>query len=118
MDYGKQVHGLLSGADSNAPQSGGALPSGLLSSPSLPQAQAAPSGVGAISAASKSSSLDLAVRLANDPTPQMAMKIAAQLHASGNPQAERFADMLQQLGGDPKALKQLADNVIDHLTAQ
>ena len=59
--------------------------------------------------------LQMAQQLAQNPTPQVAQQIIAQLHQSGNPEAAQFEQMIQQTGGDPAALKQLADAIVQKL---
>lgn len=87
---------------------------GLLSS--MPQQQAGqgllagpPQGKGGIA---------LAMKLSQSPTPETAQAILSQLRAENNPEADKFTAMIEQTGGDPKALKQLADAIVAKLSAQ
>ncbi|NHZ97476.1 hypothetical protein [Massilia sp. CCM 8734] len=95
------MSGLL-GMFAPQPQQGG----GLLGAMSAAAPQA-PQGGG--------NGLQMAKQLAQNPTPEVAQQIIAQLQQSGNPEAAQFEQMIQKTGGDPAALKQLADAIVQKL---
>lgn len=64
----------------------------------------------------QSQGLQMAQQLAQNPTPEMAQKIIAQLKASDNPEADQLEQILTQVINDPEKIKQVADFVIDHLS--
>ena len=59
--------------------------------------------------------LQMAMQLAQNPTMEMAQQIIAQLKQMGNPEAAKFEELIQQTGGDPALLKQLADAIVQKL---
>jgi hypothetical protein len=62
--------------------------------------------------------LRMAQQLSQNPTPQMAQQIIAQLHQMGNPEAARFEQMIGQVMNNPQALKHLADTIAQKLGGQ
>lgn len=96
--------GLLNmGAPDTMTQPQGAQ--GLLGGGSAPQAPQSGRGI------------QLATQLAQNPTQQMAQQIIAQLRQSGSPEADQLDQILQKTGGDPVKIKQIAEFVIQHLSA-
>lgn len=77
--------------------------------------QGAPAPAAPAAAGGAQNGLRMAQQLAQNPTPQMAQQIIAQLHQMGNPEAKQFEQMLGQVMNDPQALKQLADAVVQKL---
>ena len=98
--------GLLDAMQPQAQQPQGGL-LGAMAGAGGGQAAAQPQGGG--------NGLQLAMQLAQNPTPQMAQQIIMQLKQSGNPEAAQFEQAIQQTGGDPELLKQLADAIIAKL---
>lgn len=96
--------GLLDGMQQKQPMQSGLL-GGLGGQP-----QQAPQGGG--------DGLQMAQQLAQNPTPQMAQQIVAKMRQSGMPEADQMEQIFSQAGGDPQALKQIADAVIASLSAQ
>jgi len=80
----------------------------------MPQDQAPQQG--GMMSMQQQNGLVLAKQLAANPTPEMAAQIVAQLKASGNPDAEKFEQILQQTGGDPQKIKQIADAMVAQLS--
>lgn len=62
--------------------------------------------------------LQMAQQLAQNPTPQMAQQIVAQMRQAGMPEADQMAQIFSQAGDDPQAIKQIADAVIKSIGAQ
>lgn len=71
---------------------------------------AAPAAGGA-----SSQGLQMAMALAQNPSPQMVQQIIAKLHASGNQEAAAIEQQMQQLGNDPGRIKQFADMLLQHI---
>lgn len=62
--------------------------------------------------------LMLAQMLSANPTPETAQKIIQHLKQVGNPEADKFEQVLSQAGNNPQALKQIADGVIQKLSGK
>lgn len=62
--------------------------------------------------------LQMAMQLAQNPTPQMAQQILAQMKQAGMPEVDQMAQVFAQAGDDPEALKQIAEAVIQGLSSQ
>lgn len=86
-----------------APQQGGLL-GGMAAGQPAPQGGRAGQGA-----------MQMAMNLSQNPSPQMVQQIIQQLHQSGSPEAPQFEQMLSQLGDDPAAIKQFADQVMQKL---
>lgn len=99
--------GIFDGLQQQQQPQGGGVFAGLGQGAPAPAAPAAPGG--------QSSGLQMAQQLSQNPTPQMAQQIIAQLHQMGNPEAKQFEQMLGQVMNNPQALKQLADSVVQKL---
>jgi hypothetical protein len=99
--------GIFDGLQQQQPQGGGVFAG-------LGQAGAAPAAPGAPQGGSPQG-IQMAMQLAQNPTPQMAQQIIQQLHQMGNPEAKQFEQMLTQVMNNPQALKQLADSVVQKL---
>ena len=99
--------GLLAGAMQQAqqPQQGGAQGA----FPAQPQAAPPAAGGGS------PQGLQMAMALAQNPSPQMVQQIIAKLHATGNPEAGAIEQQMQQLGDDPGRIKQFADMLVQHI---
>lgn len=63
----------------------------------------------------QNSGLQMAQQLSQNPTPDTAQRIIAQLHQMQNPEAAQFEQMLGGVMHNPQALKQLADAVVQKL---
>lgn len=72
-------------------------------------------GAGAASPAAQGGGLQMAQQLSQNPTPETAQRIIAQLRQMQNPEAAQFEQMLGGAMNDPQALKQLADAVIQKI---
>ncbi|CUI03875.1 hypothetical protein BN2497_2527 [Janthinobacterium sp. CG23_2] len=60
----------------------------------------------------------MAQQLAQNPTPQMAQQIVAQMRQAGMPEADQMAQIFSQAGDDPQAIKQIADAVLQSFSQQ
>lgn len=60
--------------------------------------------------------IQLASKLSQNPTLQTAQQIVAQLHQMQIEGADQIAQIIQQIGDDPQALKQVADAVIQQMS--
>lgn len=83
--------------------------------PQAPAQSVPPAGGLLGMAGPQSGGLQMAQQLAQNPTPEMAQRIIAQLHGMQNPQAVQFEQMLSGAMNNPQALKQLADAVVQKL---
>lgn len=63
-------------------------------------------------------SLQMAQQLLQNPTPQMGAQIVAQMRRAGMPEADQIEQYLSQVGQDPDAIRQAAQQVIQALSAQ
>ncbi len=97
--------GILDGMQQPQQAQGGIL-GGLMGAGGA-QAAAQPQGGG--------QGVQMAMQLAQNPTPEVAQQIVRQLYQMGNPEAKQFDQMIQQAGGDPAVLKQLADAIVQKL---
>lgn len=66
----------------------------------------------------QSNGLQMAQQLSQNPTPDTAQRIIAQLHQIQNPEAAHFEQMLSGAMNNPHALKQLADAVVQRMGGQ
>ncbi len=57
--------------------------------------------------------MQMAQALAAQPSMEVAQQIVQQLQRSGNPGAQEFAQMVQQTGGQPAQLQQLAQQMLN-----
>ncbi len=73
---------------------------------------------GAAPAPQGGQSLQMAMQLAQNPSMEMAQQIIAQLKQAGSPEADQLEQILQQTGGDPAKIKQIADAAVQHLGQQ
>ena len=64
----------------------------------------------------QSSGLQMAMQLAQNPTPEMAKQIIQKLQESGNRESGQFEQMISKVIGDPQKLKQLADAIVQKLS--
>lgn len=102
--------GLLAGAMQQPQAQQPQQPGGLLGGySSQAPASAAPAG------GASPQGLQMAMALAQNPTPQMVQQIITKLHASGNQEAAVIEQHLQQLGDDPGRIKQFADMLVQHI---
>ena len=97
--------GLLGGMQS--PQQ---PPGGLLGAMSAGAPQQAPQGGGG--------GLQMAQQLAQNPTPQMAQQIVAQMRQAGMPEADQMAEIFAKAGDDTQMIKQIAEAVLQSLSGQ
>jgi len=72
-------------------------------------------GTRAASPTVSSGGLQMAQQLSQNPTPETARQIIAQLHQMQSPEAAQFEQMIGGAMNDPQALKQLADAVIQKI---
>jgi hypothetical protein len=56
--------------------------------------------------------MEMAQQLAAQPSMEIAQAMLAHLQQSGNPAVAEFAQEIQQTGGDPARLKQLAMEIL------
>lgn len=100
--------GLLDSMEQTPQQPQGGLLGGMMqgSAPAAPQ----PQGGG--------QEMQLAMQLAQSPTPQTAQAIVEQMRQAGLPEAEQFAAIFEQVGDNPEMLKQIADASIQALSGQ
>ncbi len=94
--------GLLDSMGSQPQSMQGGLLGGMQSMPQQPAMQ--PQG--------GNQNLQLAMQLAQTPTPQMAQQIIQELHKTRNPNSVQLEQLLQKIMGDPSALKQFADSAV------
>lgn len=93
---------------------------GAMAQPQQPQAQQ-PGLLGAMGAgtpqqgAPNPQARQMAMSLAQNPTPAMVQQIIQQLHQSGSPEAPQYEQVLRGLGNDPTAIKQFADQMVQQL---
>lgn len=62
--------------------------------------------------------LQMAMQLAQNPTPQMAQQILAQMKQAGMPEVDQMTQVFAQAGDDPEALREIANAVIQGLRSQ
>lgn len=94
------MNGLL-GLQSQAPQLGGLLGSG------MPQ-----------QAQGSSEGLKMAMMLSQNPTAEVAAGIIAKLKNDNDPQTDELEKILEMANGDPQMLKMIADNAIKSMSTQ
>lgn len=98
------LDGMMPGAQAPAPQGG------LLGSMG---AGAAPAG-----GAPGAGGLQMAQQLAQNPTPQMAQQVIAQLQQKGTPEAQQISEMLSHVMNNPEQIKEFAQAIIQRLSGQ
>lgn len=62
--------------------------------------------------------LQLAQALAQNPTPQTAQAVIAQMRSAGMEGADQIAQILQQAGDDPEAIREIAMAALQALSGQ
>ena len=101
--------GLLSFMNQKPQGSTGSATGGLMSATGM--GGGAPASPPTVS----SGGLQMAQQLSQNPTPETAQRIIAQLHQMQSPEAAQLEQMIGSAMSDPQALKQLADAVIQKI---
>lgn len=101
--------GLLSFMNQKPQEPTGSATGGLMSATGMG------SGAPAASPTVSSGGLQMAQQLSQNPTPETAQRIIAQLHQIQSPEAAQFEQMIGSAISDPQALKRLADAVIQKI---
>jgi hypothetical protein len=96
---------------------------GAMAQPQQPQAQQ-PGLLGAMGGGApqqggaSQQDIQLAMQLAQNPTPQMAQQVVQQLKQAGNPNAAQLEQVLSQAGNDSEFIKHIADLILQKMQGQ